>query len=298
MCDSVGVSGAAVLRPHSILGHTYSAVAIAANGITIVNSLANIAEASVPNADFNFLCSMHLPAPTIIASTNNWIAVNKPSGLLSIQDRHQHDIPSVRSWLEKQFGTVYVVHRIDKDTSGLILFAKNETTHKYLSQLFENRQIQKKYLGLVHGTPYPADGTVDAPIAEHSAKNGTMIVHARGKHAVTHYHTLQALGKYSLLEFDIETGRTHQIRVHAKHIGHPIVADVFYSDGRSVFLSDFKKKVKLSKLEEEERPMLDRLGLHAHTLAFKDEDGTTVSLEAPLFKDMKALISQLEKNAR
>jgi len=241
---------------------------------------------------------MQATAPTIIASTENWIAVNKPSGLLSIQDRHQHYIPSVRSWLEKQFGTVFVVHRIDKDTSGLIIFAKNEHSHKDLSQLFENRLVQKKYLGLVHGTPPAASGTVDAPIAENSLKNGTMIVHARGKHAITHYKTLQAFGKYSLVEFDIETGRTHQIRVHAKHIGNPIVADVFYSDGRGVFLSDFKKRVKLSKAEDEEKPILDRLGLHAHTLAFTDEDGTAVSLEAPLFKDMKALISQLEKNCR
>lgn len=248
--------------------------------------------------EFHVLCSMHHVKPEIIAETNDWVAVNKPSGLLSIQDRHQHEIPSVRSWLEARYGQVFIVHRIDKDTSGVILFAKNEEAHKFLSQLFEGRQVQKKYLGIVHGTPVLEAGTIDVPIAEHPAKNGTMVTHAKGKHAITHYKVLQSFGKFSLLEFDIETGRTHQIRVHAKHLGHPIVCDPFYSDGRSVFLSDFKRKVHLGKFTEEEKPILHRLGLHAFQLSFTDKDGKTLLLEAPLHKDMRALLNQLEKNTR
>lgn len=241
---------------------------------------------------------MHVTKPEIIAETNDWIAVNKPSGLLSIPDRHQHEIPSVRSWLEARHGEAFVVHRIDKDTSGLLIFAKNEAAHKYLSQLFEGRQVKKTYLGIVNGSPLHAAGTIDAPIAEHPAKNGSMITHAKGKPAVTHYKVLEALGKFSLVEFDIETGRTHQIRVHAKHMGHPIVCDPIYNDGRGVFLSDFKRKVNLGKYTEEERPILHRLGLHAFRLSFTDQNGSPVNLEAPLHKDMRALLHQLEKNAR
>ncbi len=240
----------------------------------------------------------HVYQPSIIAETDNWVAVNKPSGLLSIQDRHQHEIPSVRSWLESRYPQVFVVHRIDRDTSGLIIFAKNDIAHKHLSQAFENREVTKNYLGIVVGKPAKENGTIDAAIAEHPAKNGTMVTHAKGKHAITHYTLLQSFGKFSLLSFDIETGRTHQIRVHAKYMGHPIVADPLYNDGRGVFLSDFKRKVKLSKHDEEEQPILNRLGLHAHTLQFTDVDGTAVSLEAPLFKDMRALLNQLEKHGK
>jgi 23S rRNA pseudouridine955/2504/2580 synthase/23S rRNA pseudouridine1911/1915/1917 synthase len=240
---------------------------------------------------------MHMVSPQLIAQTDNWIAVNKPSGMLSIQDRHQHAIPSVKSWLEQRFGDIFIVHRIDKDTSGLLLFARHAEAHKFLNQLFENRQVQKTYLGMVHGVPVPPQGTINAAIAEHPAKNGTMVTHAKGKPAVTHYQLVQGFGKYSLVQFDIETGRTHQIRVHAQYMGHPIAADPLYSDGRGIYLSDFKRKMHLGKHTEEEKPLMGRLALHAHQLAFTDADGTAIGLEAPLHKDFKATLNQLEKNA-
>jgi 23S rRNA pseudouridine955/2504/2580 synthase/23S rRNA pseudouridine1911/1915/1917 synthase len=98
-----------------------------------------------------------------------------------------------------------------------------------------------------------------------------------------------------LLEFDLHTGRTHQIRVHCKHIGHPIACDPFYGDGKPILLSSIKKKYKLSKDEEEERPILNRLGLHSFSLSFTDRQGSLVTMEAPLPKDMEALIKQLDK---
>lgn len=236
--------------------------------------------------------------PTIIAETNDWIAVNKPSGMLSIQDRHQHELPSAKSWLDSKYGEVLIVHRIDRDTSGLLLFARHAAAHQRLSKAFEQRQVEKKYLGIVLGTPPQTSGSIDAPMAEHPVKKGTMVVHAKGKPALTHYQVQQSFGKYSLVMFEIETGRTHQIRVHAKQMGHPIAADPIYTDGKPVRLSDFKKKVQLGKYETEERPLLQRLGLHAWQLAFTEADGTRVQLEAPLHKDMRALLQQLEKNTR
>ena len=122
------------------------------------------------------------------------------------------------------------------------------------------------------------------------------MIHRKGKPAVTGFEVLQDFGRYSLVKFDLFTGRTHQIRVHMKHIGHPIVCDDLYGDGKPILVSSLKKKYKLSKSEEEERPILARLGLHASMLSFADEDGTAFHFEAEMPKDMRALLSQLEES--
>jgi 23S rRNA pseudouridine955/2504/2580 synthase/23S rRNA pseudouridine1911/1915/1917 synthase len=197
--------------------------------------------------------------------------------------------------LQKQYGHIFTIHRLDRETSGLIVFAKNETTHKYLSQAFEERSVEKIYLGLVHGSMVNEDGIIDASMMEHPAKNGTMIVHKKGKPALTTYKVLEALGPYSLVQFQIHTGRTHQIRVHMQHIGHSIACDVLYGNAQPVFISSFKRNYKLSKSEEEEKPILQRLGLHAHQLKFKDANENEYAFEAPLPKDMRALVNQLKK---
>jgi 23S rRNA pseudouridine955/2504/2580 synthase/23S rRNA pseudouridine1911/1915/1917 synthase len=121
------------------------------------------------------------------------------------------------------------------------------------------------------------------------------MVHKKGKPSVTDYEVLEEFGWYSLVQFQIHTGRTHQIRVHMQHLGHPIVCDELYGEARPIFISSFKRNFKLSRSEEEERPILHRLGLHAHRLRFKDEARNEYSLEAPLPKDMKALLQQLRK---
>lgn len=238
---------------------------------------------------------MSTTALNIIAETENWVTINKPSGLLSIPDREQTAV-SLKELLQKKYGNIFTVHRLDRDTSGIIIFAKNENTHKYLSQLFEAHKVEKYYQGIVHGTPSQPAGSIDMPIAEHHVHKGRMVTHARGKAAQTDYMLLQGFGKYSLLQFQIHTGRTHQVRVHAKHIGHPIVCDELYGDGKPVLVSAIKRNYKLSKNESEEKPILARLGLHAHQLIFMDADGKQYSLEAPLPKDMRALLQQMEKN--
>lgn len=230
----------------------------------------------------------------IIAETENWVAVNKPSGLLSIPDREGKET-SLKTLLKEKYGEIFTVHRIDKDTSGLIIFAKNEAAHKHLSKQFEDRQTKKIYLGLVTGSPSVKTGRIDSPIAEHPALNGTMIIHRKGKEALTDYEVLEDFSIYSLVRFQIHTGRTHQIRIHMKDIGHPIVCDVLYGDGKPILISALKKKYNLSRNELEERPILGRLALHAFQLAFKDIDGKSIELEAPLHKDMRATMQQLTK---
>jgi 23S rRNA pseudouridine1911/1915/1917 synthase len=234
--------------------------------------------------------------PTVLEETEDYIAINKPTGMLTLPDRHDAELESLRGWMQQKFGQIWVIHRLDKDTSGLILFAKNEDAHKYYSKLFEFREVKKIYKGIVSGRPLQASGSIDAPITDHPAKNGTMVVFKKGKPSLTDYVLEKTWNQFSLLQFDLHTGRTHQIRVHCKHLGHPIVCDPLYGDGKPVLLSSIKKKFKLSKTEEEERPILNRLGLHAFSLDFVNRQGKPVHLEAPVPKDMEALMRQLEKH--
>lgn len=238
------------------------------------------------------------PEPTIIAENESLVALNKPSGLLTIPDRFDEKLPSLKKFLKKMYGDIFVVHRLDRDTSGLILFAKTEEAHKFYSQAFEERKVTKKYLGLVHGSPIQSSGTIDKPIAQHPVVKGKMTIHRSGKPSVTHYRVMQNFGLYSLVEFQIDTGRTHQIRVHMQDLGHPIVCDGLYGTDEPIYLSRIKRKFKLSKNQEAEIPMLARLALHAHTLDFTSLEGNQVHLEAPLFKDMQATITQLTKNVK
>lgn len=231
----------------------------------------------------------------IVFENNNFVAVNKPAGMLSVPDRTQSEI-SLKDILIEKYGTIFTVHRLDKETSGIILFAKDEISHKYLSKAFEEKTVEKYYVGLVHGTP-PQSGTIDGPIMEHPVQKGLMIVNRKGKPSLTDYELQESFGKYSLVKFRIHTGRTHQIRVHAKNIGYPIACDPLYGDGKPILLSSIKKKYNLSKNEEEERPILNRVALHSYQLKFTDADGNAFDLVAELPKDIRALVQQMKKNA-
>ena len=231
---------------------------------------------------------------SIIFENSDFVVVDKPSGLLSIPDREGDEL-SLKRILKDKYGEIYTVHRLDKDTSGLIVFAKNEETHKFLSQSFEERTVEKYYQGIVKGTLHEKEKTINAPIAQNTVKKTQMIIHKRGKESVTDYRVLEEFRKFTFVEFSIHTGRTHQIRVHMQYAGHPIVCDNLYGDGEPVYLSSVKKNYNLSKDELEERPLLNRLALHAFRLRFTDANGIKFDFEAPLPKDMSALLQQLRK---
>lgn len=232
---------------------------------------------------------------SIIFENDDFIAVDKHSGLLTIPDRHDDTQLSLYKILSGRYEKIFIVHRLDRDTSGLLLFAKNEATHKYLSQLFEKRNIEKNYLGIIRGSLPEKNGLINEPIAEHAFQKGIMAINKKGKPSLTEYKVLEDYGIYSLVNFTIQSGRTHQIRVHMKFAGHPIACDPIYGDEKPILLSSFKKKYKLSQHEEEERPILSRLALHSFKLNFKDNKGIEHSLESPLPKDMKATLQQLKK---
>ena len=158
--------------------------------------------------------------------------------------------------------------------------------------------MKKIYLGLVVGVPVNQTGTIDSPIAEHPAGNGVMIIHHKGKDSLTGYEVLDDFGIYSWLQFQLHTGRTHQIRVHMKDIGHPIVCDDLYGDGNPVMVSSLKSTFKLSKKEEEEKPILSRLALHSSQLSFTGMTGSAIELTAPLPKDLRATLQQLAKRKK
>jgi 23S rRNA pseudouridine1911/1915/1917 synthase len=231
----------------------------------------------------------------ILHEDDSLVAINKPSGMLTIPDREGKDV-SLKQLLKAKYGNIFTVHRIDKDTSGVVVFAKTEEAHKELSQLFEARETVKIYNGFVLGSPAQKSGTINEPIAEHPVKKGVMTVYKKGKESITEYEVVESFKLYSWMQFHILTGRTHQIRVHMKHLGHPIVCDNLYGDGKPVLVSAIKRKrFNLSKSEEEERPILSRLALHASRLQFQ-LDGKDYNFEAELPKDLRALLQQLNKN--
>lgn len=230
----------------------------------------------------------------IVFENEDFVAINKPSGLLTIPDREQTE-RSLKEMLVEKYGSIFTVHRLDKETSGMVIFAKNEASHKFLSKLFEDRLIEKYYLGIVIGTPAEKTGSIEAPLAEHPLHKGTMHVNKSGKPSLTSYEVVEAHKSFSLVSFQLHTGRTHQIRVHAKHIGHPLACDPLYGDGKPVLLSSVKKKYKLGNHDYEERPMIGRLALHSYKLKFTDAIGVDREFIAEMPKEFRALMSQLKK---
>jgi 23S rRNA pseudouridine1911/1915/1917 synthase len=230
----------------------------------------------------------------IIFENDDFVAVNKPSGLLTIPDREQTE-KSLKEYLIDKYKNIFVVHRLDKDTSGLVVFAKNETTHKYLCKIFEERKVEKFYLGIVIGEPVEKTGIIDAPITDHLTRKGIMTVHRSGKESQTGYEVLDANPNFSLVSFQLFTGRTHQIRVHTKEIGYPLACDTLYGDGKPVLLSSIKKNYKLSRHDDEERPIINRLALHSYKLNFEDANGTKMELCAEAPKEFRALMQQLRR---
>jgi 23S rRNA pseudouridine1911/1915/1917 synthase len=170
-----------------------------------------------------------------------------------------------------------IVHRIDKDTSGLIMVAKNDKAHVSLAKQLKDHTVTRKYVGLVHGNISHDQGTVDAPVGRDPHDRQAMTVTAKNsKPAVTHFVVLQRLGNYTLVEYKLETGRTHQIRVHMKFIGHPLVGDPKYGHTDSV--------------------PIEGQALHAQVLGFVHPSTQKyIEFETHIPEDMKQLMDWISK---
>lgn len=232
----------------------------------------------------------------VIYEDEDFIVLNKPAGVLTIPDRFSKSLPNLYGILTEKYGRIFVVHRLDKETSGVICFAKNEEAHSDLSEKFEEHDVNKVYLALITGHLRNKEGRIDIPLSENPKIPGTMRVdYDAGKRSITEYKVLEEFENYSLVEVRPLTGRMHQIRVHFKAIGHPLAIDSVYGNKNEIFLSEIKKKYK-AKEDEPEKPLMSRLTLHALKLGFfhfrKKE---YIEFEAKLPRDFESLLKQLRK---
>lgn len=226
------------------------------------------------------------------------VVVNKPANLLSVPDRYNAEIPNLTHLLGDHFGDpIIAVHRLDKPTSGAIVYARTPEAHKELNRQFQDREIDKVYYAIVDGQP-PQDEEieVDEPIANNPGQTGKMMVSNRGKYALSIFKNLENFGhQFSLVGAQIFTGRTHQIRVHLAYAGFPLLVDPFYGKREEFKLSEIKRRFNLGR-DKEERPLLSRAPLHASKLAFDHPvTGERMTFEADLPKDMRAVLNQLRK---
>jgi len=218
----------------------------------------------------------------ILFENDDIIAVNKPEGLASIPER-QKTAPNVLAQLSTPRGSghkIYVVHRLDKDASGVILFAKNARTHKFLSQQFTSRTVKKSYLALVHGVIAEGRGVIDKPLRQFAS--GRVAVDTdRGKPSVTEFEVAQRLDSYTLVRAYPLTGRLHQLRVHFYSIGHPIVGDRLYGQVRGT-----TDEARGTRHEA-------RLMLHAEKIIFQLPSGEELTIESPLSESFKTVINMV-----
>lgn len=246
-----------------------------------------LARVSVPELPRQNGAQAQRPAPGIMSDTNHYLVINKPSGLLVHEAPGQNE-PTLVDWLLKKYPDIAkigedpsrpgIVHRLDKEVSGLMVIAKTQDMFDHLKSQFKTRKIKKEYLALVHGTPAKVEGEIDFNIDR--AVNGhkmAAVPDERGKKAVTEFEIIEKLGNYSLLKIKPYTGRSHQIRVHLNAYGLPVVGDPIYKPK--------KLKTKIT---------LDRIFLQANYLGFYDLENSWQEFNLLLGPQLQAVLDKLK----
>ena len=243
-------------------------------------------EITIPEAKEINLKAQDIPL-NVIYEDNDIIVINKPKGMVVHPANGNPDrtlVNAVMNLCKNSLSGIGgeirpgIVHRLDKDTSGAIIVAKNDKAHINLSQQLKNHEVKKTYLALVRGIIKENEATINMPIARSKKDRKKMDVDKEGKEAITHFKVLgRYKNKYTLLQINLETGRTHQIRVHLSHIGYPIIGDEVYSNGKNEW-------------------NVSGQCLHAWKLEFNHPvTGEKISLEAEIPEYFKNIIKELEE---
>ncbi|MCC7288798.1 RNA pseudouridine synthase [bacterium] len=224
-----------------------------------------------------FLLKSGLFTIPVIAETDDYLVVDKPAGLVVYQPHSAHGpslVEAARSYIDIEDGErAGVVHRLDKETSGIMLLARTEASQRYLSKLFKDRTIEKHYLALVQGCLKQPQARLELPIKRSLRRPTTMMIHPSGRTAISEYSVLGEYAGNSLVDVRILTGRTHQIRVQLAYIGHPVVGDTVYGNAR--------------------RPAgLSQQFLHASRLSFTDRVGHEVQYQSSLPQPLQTYLEQ------
>jgi len=262
---------------------------ITVNGENKKNSykvkIGDVIKVNIPDAKESDLVAQDIPIE-IVYEDSDIIVVNKPKGMVVHPANGNPDGTLVNAIMnickdslsgiggEKRPG---IVHRLDKNTSGLLIVAKNDNAHIKMSEQIKNREVKKIYIALVRGSIEENEATINMPIARSKKDRKKMAVDRDGKEAITHFEVIKRYGQYTLLRIKIDTGRTHQIRVHMSQIGHPVVGDDVYSNGKNEFGVEGQM-------------------LHAKSLDFKHPvSGKQIHLEAEIPEYFKKVLDVLDK---
>ena len=245
---------------------------------------------------------MKTTAYTVLYQDKYIVALNKASGISVSQDRWDPNVPRLDNLASEELGKLYTVHRIDKDTSGVIIYARDAETHAKLCEAFENREIHKTYHAFVYGRPQWDELVCESKLRPDGDNlHRTVIDKKHGKPSTTKFSVISSstAGKkncynYSWICAEPITGRTHQIRVQLAQEGFPIVCDALYGTSAPFYLSKIKKNWKGDAFLE--RPLLSRLGLHAYKIEFiHPVTQANIEIIAPYWKDMSSLKNQFDR---
>ena len=226
----------------------------------------------------------------IIFEDDNFIIINKPYDISTLEDRKSNI--NILSLAKDYHAQAQVCHRLDKETSGVLVLSKREEAYKHLNSLFEKRKVNKIYHAVVDGIHDYEYIMYSAPIKV--LKKGVVkIDFEEGKESHTIFNTMKAFKNHTLVGCNPITGRTHQIRIHLSDLGSPIVGDDQYG-GQPFFLSEYKRKFNIKK-NTEELPIMRRVALHAFSIKFDSLDGKTIAVESEYPKDFGVMLKQMEK---